>query len=233
MPPDNDFTISEAPNLDRDRHRLGGEQLHPQRTQRTYQHPQIRSLIAKHCEQLSSGLVDIFRTEVEREVKQRVSEVIVSEATACCEHLRSKDEAILAAETKCKELQAQLELSYQTCRQLQERVEQLEAIEAELRDALNEGLEVQQTGATQPPLDGRHLAVVYERRENRMLCRLCVRSKDGAMAVISFNEDVKLSTLAWHIQHQHPQDYDVLLSMAEEELSEVAKEMSRVEDRTP
>jgi len=238
MPPDNDFTISVAPNLDRDRphgHRLGGEQFHPQRIQRTYQHPQIRSLIAKHCEQLSSGLVDIFRTEVEREVKQRVSEVIISEATACCEHLRSKDEAILAAETKCKELQEQLELSDQMCRQLQERVEQLEAIEAELRDALSEGLEVQQTGAVQPPLDGRHLAVVYERRENRMLCRLCVdsRSKDGATAVISFKEDVKLSILAWHIQHQHPQDYDVLLSMAEEELSEVAKEMSRVEDRTP
>ena len=51
--------------------------------------------------------------------------------------------------------------------------------------------------------------------------------------MISFKEDVKLSTLAWHIQDQHPQDYDVLLSMAEGELSEVAKEMSRVGDWTP
>jgi hypothetical protein len=48
--------------------------------------------------------------------------------------------------------------------------------------------------------------------------------------VISFKEDIKLSTLAWHVQHQHPQDYSVLLSMAEEELSEVAKEMGRVGD---
>jgi len=145
MPPDNDFTISDAPNLDRDHphgHRLGGDRFLSQRTQRTYQHPQIRSLIAKHCEQLSSGLVDIFRTEVEREVKQRVSEVIVSEAAACCEHLRSKDEALLVAETRCKDLQEQLELSNQTCRQLQERVRQLEATEAELRIAVNEGLEV-------------------------------------------------------------------------------------------
>jgi len=145
MPPENDLTISEAPNLDRDHphgHRLVGERFPSGRTQRTYQHPQIRSLIAKHCEQLSSGLVDIFRTEVEREVKQRVSEVIVSEATACCEHLRSKDDALLAAETRCKDLQEQLELSDQTCRQLQERVRQLEATEAELRVVLDEGLEV-------------------------------------------------------------------------------------------
>jgi len=48
--------------------------------------------------------------------------------------------------------------------------------------------------------------------------------------VISFKEDVKLSTLVSHIQHQHPQDCRVLLSMAEEELNEVAKEMSRVGD---
>jgi len=46
--------------------------------------------------------------------------------------------------------------------------------------------------------------------------------------VISFKEDVKLSTLESHIQHQHPQDYHLLLGMAEEELNEVAKEMSRV-----
>jgi len=46
--------------------------------------------------------------------------------------------------------------------------------------------------------------------------------------VISFEEDVKLPTLAWHIQHNHPRDYDVLLNMEEEELEEVAKEMSRV-----
>lgn len=145
MHTDNDSTISEAPNLDRDYphgHRLGGERFHSQRMQRAYQHPQIRSLVAKHCEQLSSDLVDLFRTEVEREVKQRVSEVIVSEATARCEHLRSKDDALLAAETRCKELLEQLELSNQTCRQLQERVRQLEATEAELRNASNEGLEV-------------------------------------------------------------------------------------------
>lgn len=48
--------------------------------------------------------------------------------------------------------------------------------------------------------------------------------------MVSFKEDVKLSTLVSHIQHQHPQDYYVLLSMAEEELSEVAKEMNRVGD---
>jgi len=46
--------------------------------------------------------------------------------------------------------------------------------------------------------------------------------------VISFKEDVKLSTLESHIQHQHPQDYHVLLGMAEEELNEVVREMSRV-----
>ena len=84
--------------------------------------------------------MDIFRTEVEREVKQRVSEVIVSEATAYCEQLRSKDEALVAAETRCKNLQEQLELSDQVHCQLQERVRQLEAIEAELRTALNERL---------------------------------------------------------------------------------------------
>lgn len=146
MPPENDSTIFDTSNLDRDHphgHRLGGERSLSQKTQRTYQHPQIRSLIAKHCEQLSSGLVDIFRTEVEREVKQRVSEVIVSEATACCEHLRSKDEALLAVETRCKDLQEQLELSHQTCRQLQERVRQLETTEAELRIVvMNEGFGV-------------------------------------------------------------------------------------------
>jgi len=233
MPPDNDFTISDAPNLDRDHphgHLLGGERLLSQRTQRTYQHPQIRSLIAKHCEQLSSGLVDIFRTEVDREVKQRVSEVIVSEATAYCEQLKSTDEALLAAETRCKDLQEQLELSNQMCRQLQERVRQLEATEAELKVALDEQLEVQRAGVVPPPLESRHLTVVYERRDNRVLCRLCVhgRSKDETLPVVSFQEDVKPSTLAWHIQHKHPQDYRVLLNMGEEELSEVAKEMSRV-----
>lgn len=53
-------------------------------------------------------------------------------------------------------------------------------------------------------------------------------SKDETLPVISFKEDVKPSTLAWHIQHQHPLDYDVLLNMEEGELKEVAKEMSRV-----
>jgi hypothetical protein len=144
MPPDNDPTVSETPDASRDEppgHRLG-DRFPSQRTQGTYQHPQIRSLIAKHCEQLSSGLVDIFRNEVEREVKQRVSEVIVSEAATCCEHMRSKDEALLAAETRNKDLQEQLELSDQMCRRLHERVRQLEATETELRIALNEGLEV-------------------------------------------------------------------------------------------
>lgn len=46
----------------------------------------------------------------------------------------------------------------------------------------------------------------------------------------SFKEDVKLSTLAGHILRQHPQEYHALLGMAEEQLSEVAKEMSRVGD---
>ena len=121
---------------------LGEDQPPSWRARGTHYHPQIRSLIATHCEQLSSGLTDIFRTEVEREVKQRVSEVIVSEATAYCEQLRLKDEALLAAETKCKDLQEQLELGNQTCCQLQERVRQLEATEAELRNALNGRLEV-------------------------------------------------------------------------------------------
>lgn len=169
---------------------LGKDQPPSWRAQGTRYHPQIRSLITTHCEQLSSGLMDIFRTEVEREVKHRVSEVIVSEATAYCEQFRLKDEALLAVETRCKGLQEQLELSDQTCCQLQERVRQLEATEAELRNALNERLEVVrsfhprilfsihplslqlQTGVT--PLDDRHLTVVYERKEGRMLCRLCV-----------------------------------------------------------
>jgi hypothetical protein len=196
MPPNNDLTVSGAPDIDRDHldgHRLGGDRF-PSRRTGTYQHPQIRSLVAKHCEQLSSRLVDVFRTEVEREVQQQVSEVIVSEATACCEQLRSKEEALIAAETRCKDLQEQLDFSNQICRQLQERVRQLEATaEAELRIASNEGLEVvrsfhrsetmfsihplllqQQAGVAPPPLESRHLTIVYERRENRMLCRLCV-----------------------------------------------------------
>jgi len=140
MLPNDDLTVSETPDVDRDHPdgRLGGDGFLSRRAQGTYQHPQIRSLIAKHCEQLSSGLVDIFRTEVEREVKQRVSEVIVSEATACCEQLRSKDEALLVAETRFKDLQGQLELSNQMCCQLQGRIRQLEATEVELRMALNE-----------------------------------------------------------------------------------------------
>lgn len=130
MLPDND------PGADRDHqdsqgHNLSGDRLPSWRTQ--YQHPRIRSLIAKHCEQLSSGLVDIFRTDVEKEVKQRVSEVIVSEATGFCEQLKSKDDALLAVETRCKDLQEQLELSDKACRQLQGRVKQLEVIEAELK----------------------------------------------------------------------------------------------------
>ena len=140
MPPDNDLT----PGTDRDHphgHPLGGSRFHSQRTQGAYRHPQIRSLIAEHCQQLSSGLVDIFRTEVEIEVKQRVSEVIASEATAYHEQLRSKDEALLAAETRCKDLQEQLELSTQMRCQLQERLRQLEVAEAELRGTLK-GLEV-------------------------------------------------------------------------------------------
>lgn len=44
----------------------------------------------------------------------------------------------------------------------------------------------------------------------------------------SFKEDVKLSTLTWHIQRRHPKDYNLLLGMAEEKLNEVSKEMSRV-----
>ena len=145
MPLDDNPTVSETPHVNRDHldaHylHLGGDLSPSRRTQGAYQHPQIRSLIAKHCEQLSSGLVDIFRTEVEREVKQRVSEVIVSEATAYCEQLRSKDDALVAAETRCKNLQEQLELSDQMHCQLQERVRQLEAIEAELRTALDERL---------------------------------------------------------------------------------------------
>lgn len=144
MPSDNDLAASETLDVGRDHpqghHLARGGRLLSQRTQGTYQHPQIRSLVAEHCQQLSSGLVDMFRTEVEREVKQRVSEVIVLEASACREELRSKDEALLAAETRCKDLKEQLELSEQMCRQLQERVRQAEATEAELRVILK-GLE--------------------------------------------------------------------------------------------
>jgi hypothetical protein len=192
MPPNDDLTVPEAQNVDRGHQdssrELGGDRFLPRGTQGTYQHPQIRSLIAKHYEQLSSGLVDIFRTEVEREVKQRVSEVIVSEATTFCQQLKSKDEALLAVETRCKGLREELELSTKMCCQLQERVGQLEAIEAQL----NERLEVvrlshprivfsthplllqQRAGITPPPLENRHMAIIYERRESRMLCRLCV-----------------------------------------------------------
>ena len=53
-------------------------------------------------------------------------------------------------------------------------------------------------------------------------------SKGKTPQITSFKEDVKLSTLAWHIQHEHPVEYQTLLSMGEEELSEVAEEMSRV-----
>ena len=137
---DDNRTISEAPYVDQG-HPDGGNRPPSLRVQRTYQHPQIRSAIAKHCEQLSSGLADIFKTEVEREVKKRVSEVIFSEATASCEQLRSKDEALLVAETRCKDLQEQLELSKKMCCQLQERVGELEATEAELKNALNERFE--------------------------------------------------------------------------------------------
>lgn len=139
----NDLTAPGAPDeVGQDRrgiHTLAGDRFIPWRTQGTYQHPQIRSLIAKHCEQLSSGLVDLFRTEVEREVKERVSEVIASEATVFCEQLRSKDETILAAEARCEDLREQLETSKQMCCQLQERVRELESTEAELRTALNKG----------------------------------------------------------------------------------------------
>lgn len=158
-----------------------------------YRHPQLRSLVAKHCNQLSSELVDVFRTEVEREVKKRVSEVIVSEATAVREQMKSKDEALLAAETRCKDLREQLELSGESCRQLHERIKQLETTEAELRVALNERVEdvrlspppqfifsihplflQQRADVASPPLEGRHLTVVYERKDDNMLCRLCV-----------------------------------------------------------
>lgn len=54
------------------------------------------------------------------------------------------------------------------------------------------------------------------------------RSKNETLPVMSFKEGTKVATLVWHIQHQHPQDYDVLLSMAEEELNELSKEISRV-----
>jgi len=233
MSSSDDLTVSSNQDVNRDHqdvHSLVRDRSFPRRTQGAYQHPQIRSLIARHCEQLSSELVDMFRTEVEMEVKRRVSEVIVSEATAFCEQLRSKDEALLAAETQCNNLREQLELSNKTCCQLQESVRKLEATEAELKVALDEQLEVQRAGVVPPPLESRHLTVVYERRDNRVLCRLCVhgRSKDETLPVVSFQEDVKPSTLAWHIQHKHPQDYRVLLNMGEEELSEVAKEMSRV-----
>lgn len=234
----NDLPVPGAPDeVGQDRrgiHTLAGDRFTiPRRTQGTYQHPQIRSLIAKHCEQLSSGLVDLFRTEVEREVKERVSEVIVSEATVFCEQLRSKDEAILAAETRCEDLREQLEISRQMCCQLQEKVRELEATEAELRTALNNGnLEVQRLGMDPPLLESRHLSVIYERRDSRMLCRLCVdgHSKDETLPVASFRDDTKPSMLAWHIQRQHPREYHMLLGMEEEELREVAKEMSRVGD---
>lgn len=196
MPSDENPTVSaEASAADRDRQEgrdLGGDRLLAWRTQGTYERPQLRSLVAKHCEQLSSELVDVFRTEVEREVKQRVSEVIVSEATILCEQLRSKDEALLAAEARWKDLREEVELSNKMRSQLQERIGQLEATETELRAALNEQLEdvgsshsqimfsihpllfLQRARVVPPPLESRHLALAYERKESRMLCRLCV-----------------------------------------------------------
>lgn len=233
MQPSDDLAVSGASGADQDHQDVRnfvGDRFLPHRTQGAYQHPKIRSLVAKHCEQLSSELVDIFRTDVEREVKQRVSEVIVSEATVFCEQLKSKDDALLAAEVRCKDLREQLELSNQMCCKLQERVKQLEATEAELRITLDNGLEEHLPGMNPPPLESRHLTVIYERRDNRTLCRLCVdgHSRDESLPVIPFKVDVKPSTLAWHIQRQHPQEYNMLLGMNEEELGEVAKEMGRV-----
>lgn len=143
MPPDIDRTVSGAPDIDQDvpdSHNSGRDRFLSRKIQGTYQHPQIRSLVARHCEQLSSGLVDVFRTEVEREVKQRVSEVIVSEATVVCEQLRLKEEALLAAEARCDDLQGQLELCNRMCSQLQDKIKKLEATEAELRTSLNRRL---------------------------------------------------------------------------------------------
>lgn len=144
MSPSDDLVVSGAPGANQDHQDVRssiGDRFLPYRTQGSYQHPKIRSLVAKHCEQLSSELADVFRADLEREVKQRVSEVIVSEATVFCEQLKSKDDALLAAETRCRGLREQLELSDQMCCKLQERVKQLEATEAELRVTLDKRLE--------------------------------------------------------------------------------------------
>lgn len=76
--------------------------------------------------------MEIFRIEVEREVERQVSE-----AAGFCEQLKSKDEAILAAEARYKDLQEQLEVSNRMFSELQERVRQLEATEGESRVAPN------------------------------------------------------------------------------------------------
>lgn len=133
MPLDDNFTVSETSGVDQDR--PDGYRLSPpSQTARgvTHLHPHIQSLIAKHCEQLSSGLLDVFRTEIEEEVKERVSAAIVSKGYEYLEELRLKESAKRAADTRCRELEKQLELSNQRCSRLLERVRQLELEAAEL-----------------------------------------------------------------------------------------------------
>lgn len=131
MPPDDNFTVSGNPSVDQGRsdgHHLSASS---QRAQVTHLHPHIQSLVVRHCEQLSSGLLDVFRTEIEEEVKERVSAAIVSKGYEYLEELRLEESARRAAETRCRELEKQLELSNQRCSQLLERIRQLEATEVE------------------------------------------------------------------------------------------------------
>ena len=132
MPLDDNFTVSETSGVDQDC--PDGHHLSPpsQTARVTHLSPHIQSLIVKHCEQLSSGLLDVFRTEIEEEVKERVSAAIVSKGYEYLEELRLKESARRAAETRCRELEKQLELSNQRCSQLLERVRQLELEAAEL-----------------------------------------------------------------------------------------------------
>lgn len=136
MPLDDNFMVSGTPSVDQDRsdgHRLSAPS---QRAQVIHLHSHIQSIVARHCEQLSSGLLDVFRTEIEEEVKERVSAAIVSKGYEYLEELRSEESARRAAETRCRELEKQLELSNQRCSQLLERIRQLEATEVEPGNAI-------------------------------------------------------------------------------------------------
>jgi len=225
MPLDDNFAVSGTSGVDQDCSEGRHLRAPSQRAQVTHLHPHIQSLVAKHCEQLSSGLLDVFRTEIEEEVKERVSVVLVSKGYEYLEELRLEESARRAAEIRCRELEQQLELSNQRCSQLLERIRKLEATEVE------PGNPVLQAGVTPPLLSNQHLILVYERAGNRMLCRICLGCQASANG--AFEGDVKPSTLEKHIQDEHPDEYNTLVNTEEKDLRRVVEEMDRVGDRAP